>query len=130
MAAFEMASLLLITVVIGGSTAIIVLAGVVLARSRRASTVRLFGRVLHHPRLWATVAVSAGAAGLLSEAREHMPSGWQEPSMNVLGVLQVAFSSLFFIHLYLQSRANRAAKARSAAPAGGQQGAQGNGVGA
>ncbi|MDG4827267.1 hypothetical protein O7635_35935 [Asanoa sp. WMMD1127] len=104
----DAASLVLMFVVISGSTALIVLAAVVLARSRRGGTARLFGRAVYRPRLWASGATCGGVAGLLFEARELMPGSWQRPSLSILGVLQLAFFGLLFTYLFLQWRADRA----------------------
>jgi predicted permease len=103
----DVASAALIILVVGGSVAVIVLAGVVLARSRRAETVRLFGRVVRRPVLWASAAVCCGVAGLLFEAREFMSRSWQEPTRNLLGVLMLAFFFLRFAHFLSQWNAQR-----------------------
>ncbi|MEH0937658.1 hypothetical protein [Micromonospora psammae] len=107
MTAMDVSQAVMVALVVGGSVAVIVLAGVVLVRSRRPETARLFGRVVHRPRLWASAAVCCGAAGLLFEAREFMPRSWQESTHNLLGVLMLAFFVLFPAHLVSQWSAQR-----------------------
>ena len=97
----------LMILVIGGSVALIILAALIVARSRRAGTTKLFGRVVHRPRIWASAAACGGISGLLSEARDVMPTSWQRPSLDVLGLLWLAFLVLLFSHMIIQSRAER-----------------------
>jgi hypothetical protein len=97
--------------IIGGSVAVMVLAAIVLTRSRRAAAVTLFGRVVPRPRLWAAAAVCCGVAGLLFEARQIMPGGWQQMSLNILGVVFSTFIVLHFARICLvlvEAHANRA----------------------
>ncbi|MEV1289287.1 hypothetical protein [Micromonospora sp. NPDC049679] len=107
MTAMDVSWAVMIALVVGGSGAVIVLAGVVFVRSRRTETARLFGRVVHRPRLWASAAACCGAAGLLFEAREIMPRSWQESTHNLLGVLMLAFIVLLSAHLVSQWSAQR-----------------------
>ncbi|MET8367854.1 hypothetical protein ABZU53_30450 [Micromonospora sp. NPDC005194] len=107
MTTMDVAQAVMIALVVGGSVAVIVLAGVVLVRSRRAETARLFGRVVHRPRLWASAVVCCGLAGLLFEAQALMPRSWQESAHNLLGVLMLAYFVLFFAHLLSQWSAQR-----------------------
>jgi hypothetical protein len=101
-------SLLAVDIVLTGAfVALIVLAAVVFVRHRRTGTARMFGRAIHRPRLWAAAAACGGVAGLLFEARERMPSSWQESSLNILGVLQLASFVLLFTHIFSQVRAKR-----------------------
>jgi hypothetical protein len=93
---------------VGGSVAVIVLAVVLLARSRDGETAGLFGRAVHRPRLLAAAGVCGGISGLLFEAQEHMPGSWQGPGLSTLvSALELTFLVLLFTHLGSQLRARR-----------------------
>jgi hypothetical protein len=92
----------------GALVALIVHAVVVFVRYRRTGTVTVFRRAVHRPWLWASAAVCGGVAGLFFLARERlMPSSWQKPTLNILGVMELAFFVLLFTHLFSQWRAQR-----------------------
>ncbi|MEU4712498.1 hypothetical protein AB0F73_02365 [Micromonospora purpureochromogenes] len=91
----------------GVSLAAIMLAAVVFVRSRRAETVRLFGRVIHRPGLWASAVVCVGLSGLLLMSSDAMPSSWQKPRSVIYGALWLAFFVLMMTHLISAERAKR-----------------------
>jgi cobalamin synthase len=76
----------------GACVAIMVLAALVLIRSRRAGTARLFGRSVRRPRLWASAVLCVGLSGLLRIAgiEDVMPSSWQKSSGLIDFVLTLA----------------------------------------
>ncbi|MEU8262646.1 hypothetical protein AB0C02_18685 [Micromonospora sp. NPDC048999] len=77
--------------------------------NRRASTVRLFGRTLHHPRLWAAGAACAGFYVLLGlgDLTEVTPNTWRTPSRRIGAVLFLAAWALMATHWVLEYRAKR-----------------------
>lgn len=79
------------------------LAAALLVRGRGGVPVRLFGRVLHRPRLWAAAVACLALSGLLRTGGGLLPGGWQ-----VLDVaLSVAFVILLSAHLASEQRARR-----------------------
>ncbi|MFF0368677.1 hypothetical protein [Micromonospora sp. NPDC005087] len=64
------------------AVAVVGCAAWVVISSRRASTVRLFGRTVHHPLLWAAGAACMGFYALLGlgNLTEVTPSTWRTPS--------------------------------------------------
>ncbi|MFG3703590.1 hypothetical protein ACGF7U_02475 [Micromonospora sp. NPDC047670] len=81
----------------------------VVIRSQRASTVRLFGRTLHHPQLWAAGAACMGFYALLGlgNLTEVTPSTWRTPSRWISAVLLLAALALMVTHGILEYRARR-----------------------
>ncbi|NLU81110.1 hypothetical protein HCA58_22765 [Micromonospora sp. HNM0581] len=77
--------------------------------SRRGSTVRLFGRTVHHPRLWAAGAACTCLYVLLGlgDLTEFMPSAWRTPSRQIGAVLLLAALALMGTHGILEHRARR-----------------------
>jgi hypothetical protein len=95
--------------VVGAGVTAIVVAAFVLVRHRRGRRIRVLGRVVDSPRLWAATLFFAGAAGLLFVAREEvMPSSWQRPSLYLWAALQLAFIILSLAHGVVDQRAKRA----------------------
>jgi hypothetical protein len=93
----------------GAAVALIGCAAWVVIHSRRASTVRLFGRTLHHPRLWAAGAACMGFYVLLwlGNLTEVTPSTWRTPGRWIGGVLLLAALALMVTHGVLEYRARR-----------------------
>lgn len=89
--------------------AVIVLAAVVLVRSRRAAGVRLLGQAVHRPVLWASGMVCLGFAGLvmIMISSEVTPLGWQKSTSVVYGVLMLASFVLLVTHSVSLHRARR-----------------------
>jgi hypothetical protein len=61
--------------------AVIVFALVVLARMRRGRSIRMFGRAVRRPAVWAAGLICLGVSGLLRAANDHdlPPAGWEGP---------------------------------------------------
>ncbi|WP_157745098.1 hypothetical protein [Micromonospora coxensis] len=76
---------------------------------RRPPTVRLLGRTLHHPRLWAAAAACMGFYVLLGlgHLTEVTPSTWRTPSRWAAAVLLLAAVVLMLTHSILEYRARR-----------------------
>ena len=112
------AALLAVSILLAGAcVAMIVLAAVVLVRSRRTGTARLFGRAVHRPGLWASAVVCLGVAGLIMMSSEVMPGGWQKSTSVIYGVLWLAFLLLMVTHSVSQlSAKRRRARERQARP--------------
>lgn len=93
----------------GACVALLVLAVFVIVRNRRAGAVRLFGREVHRPGLWASAVVCLGVSGLLrlSSIEEVMPSGWWERISWLDGGLTLAFFVLLSIYLISAQRDKR-----------------------
>ncbi len=91
----------------GVSLVALALAAMMLVRARGGGPVRLFGRVLHRPRLWAAAVLCLGVSGLLRTNGGALPPGWQ----GVRTVLDIALSAAFVVllstHLASQQRARR-----------------------
>jgi hypothetical protein len=89
--------------------ALIGLAAWLAIRSRHASTGRLFGRTMHHPRLWAAGAACMGFYILLGMGNltEVTPSAWQTASLRIGAALFLAALALMASHSVLQYRARR-----------------------
>lgn len=94
-------------VLAGACIAVVVLAAVVLVRSRRAGAVRLFGQAVHRPALWASAMVCLGFAGLVMISSEVMPLGWHKSTSVVYGVLMLVFFVLLVTHSVSLQRARR-----------------------
>ncbi|MET0419122.1 MAG: hypothetical protein ABW022_24170 [Actinoplanes sp.] len=91
----------------GVSVLALVIAVVVIVRGRRGGTVRMFGRALHRPRLWAAAVACLGVAGLLRTGGEALPDHWHGPGLVLDIVLSAAFIVLLSTHLASQQRARR-----------------------
>ncbi|MGN9779595.1 hypothetical protein ACTMS0_28150 [Micromonospora sp. H33] len=109
MMTFEAGGLAMSILLASVSVALIVLAAVVFVHSRRTGIVRLFGRVVHRPGLWASAVVCLGVSGLLrmSSIEEVRPSSWQKPISLIDGVLTLAFLVLMATYLISVQRAKR-----------------------
>lgn len=81
----------------------------VVIHSRRASTVRLFGRTLYYPRLWAVGAACIGFYVLLGlgDLTEVTPSTWRTPGRRIGAVLLLTGSALMVTYGILENRARR-----------------------
>ncbi|MEH1098224.1 hypothetical protein [Micromonospora sp. CPCC 205561] len=81
----------------------------VVIHSQRASTVRLFRRTLHHPRLWAAGAACMGFYVLLGlgNLTEVTPSTWRTPGRWISAVLLLAALALMATNGVLDYRARR-----------------------
>ncbi|WP_433348955.1 hypothetical protein [Micromonospora sp. CA-111912] len=77
--------------------------------TRRAPTVRLFGRTVRYPRLWAAGAACMGFYVLLGlgNLTEVTPSTWRTPSRWIGAVLLLASLALMVTRWVLDSRARR-----------------------
>ncbi|WP_405111663.1 hypothetical protein OG559_02015 [Micromonospora sp. NBC_01405] len=77
--------------------------------TRRASTVRLFGRTAHYPRLWAAGAACGGFYALLGlgNLTEVTPSTWRTPARWIAAALLLASFALMVTRGVLDSRARR-----------------------
>ncbi|MEH1017497.1 hypothetical protein V6U90_30985 [Micromonospora sp. CPCC 206060] len=120
----------------GAAVFVIGCAAWVAIHSRRVSTVRLFGRAMHHPRLWAAGAAFMGFSVLLrlGNLTEVTPSAWRTPVRWAGAVLFLAAFALMVASSVLEERVRRraghrgrgeparrhAAPARPAASRGGQ----------
>jgi hypothetical protein len=93
---------------VGASVTAIVVAALVLIGSRRGRRIRVFGRVMHSPRLSAVTLACGGVTGLLSATHDVMPSNWQRPSLIVWLLVGVAFFILSVAQLVVDERAKRA----------------------
>jgi hypothetical protein len=91
----------------GVSLAAMMLAAVVFVRSRRAETVRLFGRAIHRPGLWASAIMCMGLSGLLLMSSDAMPGSWQKPRSVIYGAVWLAFLVLMITRLLSAERAKR-----------------------
>lgn len=60
---------------------VIVFAVVVLARLRQGRVVRMFGRPVRRPAIWASGLICLGVSGLLRSANNHdlPPAAWEDP---------------------------------------------------
>jgi len=81
----------------------------VVIHSRRASTVRLFGRTLHYPRLWAAGAACIGFYVLLGlgDLTEVTPNTWRTPGRRIGAVLLLTGLALMVTYGILENRARR-----------------------
>ncbi|MGN9769192.1 hypothetical protein ACTMS2_28960 [Micromonospora sp. SD12] len=81
----------------------------VVIHSRRASTVRLFGRTLYRPQLWAAGAACMGFYVLLGlgNLTEVTPGTWRTPGRWISAVLLLAALALMATHGVLDHRARR-----------------------
>ncbi|TDC79256.1 hypothetical protein E1193_19335 [Micromonospora sp. KC606] len=81
----------------------------VVLHSRRGSTVRLFGRIVYHPRLWAAGAACMSFYALLwlGNLTEVTPSTWRTPSRWIGAVLLLAALALLVTQWVLEHRARR-----------------------
>ncbi|MFU8875007.1 hypothetical protein [Micromonospora sp. SL4-19] len=117
MTAFNAALLAVDILLAGACVAMLVLAAVVLVRSRRTGTARLFGRAMHRPGLWASAVVCLVVAGLMMMSSEFMPGGWQKSTSVIYGMLWLAFLLLIVTHSLSQlSAERRRARERQARP--------------
>ncbi|MET7707288.1 hypothetical protein [Micromonospora sp. NPDC005413] len=93
----------------GAAVALVGCAAWLVIHSRRVSTVRLFGRTLHHPRLWAAGAACMGFYVLLGlgDLTEITPSTWRTPSRWISAVLFLTALALMATRSVLESRARR-----------------------
>ncbi|MGW4502393.1 hypothetical protein ACWENR_27780 [Micromonospora sp. NPDC004336] len=93
----------------GAAVALLGCAAWSVVHSRRASTVRLFGRVLRRPRLWAAGAACMGLYVLLGlgELTEVTPGAWRTPGRWTAAVLLLAALALMATHGVLDHRARR-----------------------
>ncbi|MEU9510434.1 hypothetical protein AB0D32_29610 [Micromonospora sp. NPDC048170] len=96
-------------VLAGAAVALVGCAAWMVIRSRRASMVRLFGRTLHHPRLWAAGATCMGFYVLLGlgDLTEVTPSSWRTPGRRIGAMLLMAALALMVAHGVLEYRARR-----------------------
>lgn len=92
----------------GTSVTAIVLAVFVLIRSRRGSRIRVFGRLMHSPRLTAATLACGGVAGLLSATSDVMPGNWQGPGHTASLLIGLAFVILSVTQLVVDERVKRA----------------------
>jgi hypothetical protein len=83
------------------------LAAALLVRGRGGVPVRLFGRVLHRPRLWAAAVACLALSGLLRTGGGLLPGGWHGPRAVLDVGLSVAFVVLLSAHLASEQRARR-----------------------
>jgi hypothetical protein len=93
----------------GAAVALVGCAAWVVIGSRRASTVRLFGRAVHHPQLWAAGAACMGFYVLLGlgNLTEVTPSTWRTPSRWISAVLLLAALALMVTRWVLDYRRRR-----------------------
>ena len=91
----------------GVSVVGLAVAATLLVRGRGGVPVRLFGRVLHRPRLWAAAVACLALAGLLRASGELLPGGWHGPRAVLDVALSVAFIVLLSAHLASEQRARR-----------------------
>ncbi|MEV4467759.1 hypothetical protein AB0J51_29560 [Micromonospora echinofusca] len=93
----------------GAAVALLGSAARVVVHSRRASTVRLFGRTLYRPRLWAAGAACMGFYVLLGlgSLTEVTPGAWRTSSRWISAVLLLAALALMVTHGILDHRARR-----------------------
>lgn len=93
----------------GAAVALVGCAAWVAVQSRRSSTVRLFGRTLRYPRLWAVGAACMGFYVLvgLGNLVDVAPSGWRAPGRWTGAVLLLAGLALMVTYGVLEHRARR-----------------------
>lgn len=102
----------------GAAVAMLALAAAVLVRSRRTGSIRIFGRTMHRPGLWAAAVLCLSVSGLLrlGDIEEVIPSGWRESTSLADRGLTLAFFVLFAVYLFSARRAklrrDRAPEAR------------------
>ncbi|MGC4807004.1 hypothetical protein [Micromonospora sp. DT233] len=91
------------------AVALIGCAAWVVVHSRHGSTVRLFGRTMHHPWLWAAAAACMGFYALLGlgNLAEVTPATWRTPARWIGAVLFPATWTLMVAHWVLEYRARR-----------------------
>ncbi|MEV4489093.1 hypothetical protein AB0K04_03145 [Micromonospora coxensis] len=94
---------------VGAAVALVGCGAWVVIRSRRTSTVRLFGRTLHHARLWAAGAACMGFYALLGlgNLTEVTPSAWRTPSRRIAAVLLLTALTLMVTYSVLDYRTRR-----------------------
>ncbi|WBB54598.1 hypothetical protein [Verrucosispora sp. WMMD573] len=109
MTTYEAGATVLDILLASAAVALVGCAAWVLIRSRRSATVRLFGRALHHPRLWAAGAACMGFYALLGlgNLTEVMPSTWRTPGRWIEVLLLLAASTLMVTYGILEYRARR-----------------------
>jgi hypothetical protein len=91
----------------GVSLLALAFAATLLVRGRRGSPVRLFGRLLHRPRLWAAAVACLSVSGLIRTSGDLLPGAWHGPRTVLDVLLSVAFIILLSTHLASQQRARR-----------------------
>ncbi|MGW1062817.1 hypothetical protein [Micromonospora rubida] len=91
------------------AVALVGCAGWMVIDTRRASTVRLFGRTVHYPRLWAAGAACMGFYALLAlgNLTKVTPSTWRTPTRWIDAVLLLAALALIVARWVLEYRARR-----------------------
>ncbi|WP_091075038.1 hypothetical protein [Micromonospora nigra] len=91
------------------AVALIGLAAWLVIKSRHAPTGRLFGRTVHHPRLWAAGAACMGFYVLLwlGNLTEVTPSAWHTASRWIGAALFLAALALMASRSVLEHRARR-----------------------
>lgn len=91
----------------GVSLVALAFAATMLVRGRGGGAVRLFGRALHRPRLWAAAVLCLGVSGLLRTGVGVLPPGWQAARTVLDIALSAAFLVLLSTHLASEQRARR-----------------------
>lgn len=106
---YEVAATVVDMLFASGTVALVGCAAWVVIHSRRASTVRLFGRTLSYPRLWAAGAACIGFYVLLGlgDLTEVTPSTWRTPGRRIGAVLLLTGLALMVTYGILENRARR-----------------------
>ncbi|TDC32889.1 hypothetical protein E1166_26250 [Micromonospora sp. KC213] len=109
MTTYEAGTMVMDILLVSAAVALVGCAAWVVIHSRRVSTVRLFGRAMYHPRLWAAGAACMGFYALLGlgNLTEVTPSTWRTPSRWIGAVLLLAALALMVTHWVLEHRARR-----------------------